>query len=82
LRSAGETRSGEESIAAQFAPLPQALAQAGLQQERRSLRLAVKNLQASLDNDIIELSFGLPAGAFATVVVRELIDSQEGPDDA
>jgi len=82
LRSAGETRSTEESVAGQFDPLPQALARAGLEQERRSLRLAVKELQAAIDNDIIELAFDLPAGAFATVVVRELIDSQQGEADA
>lgn len=82
LRSAGETRALEASVAARFDSLPRALARAGLEQERRSLRLAAGSLQAAIDNDIIELSFDLPAGAFATAVVRELIDSPEGEPHA
>jgi tRNA pseudouridine13 synthase len=78
LRSAGATRAVEEAVGTRFDPLPQVLARAGLEQERRSLRLPVKDLQTTIDNDIIELSFDLPAGAFATVVVRELIVRSEG----
>lgn len=44
----------------------------GLSQQRRSLRLPVQALHYRLHEDL-SLSFELPVGAFATVVVRELL---------
>jgi tRNA pseudouridine13 synthase len=41
---------------------------------RRSLRLAVRNLTASLDGDALTLDFYLARGGFATAVLRELVD--------
>ncbi len=44
-----------------------------MEQERRPLRLLPKDLHWRwLDDDALELSFELPAGTYATVVVREL----------
>jgi tRNA pseudouridine13 synthase len=44
-----------------------------MDQERRPLRLMPKDLKWRwLDDTALELSFELPAGAYATVVVREL----------
>jgi tRNA pseudouridine13 synthase len=49
------------------------LADAGLRQERRPLRLVVSGLDARLSRDLLELRFELPAGAYATAVLRELV---------
>lgn len=50
------------------------LARMGLDQDRRALRLAVSDLAWEwLDDDLV-LRFGLVAGAYATVVLRELVD--------
>jgi len=63
----------ERATAAQLAELAEGLAAARMDQERRPLRLLPKDLQWRwLDATTLELSFELPAGAYATVVVREL----------
>lgn len=50
------------------------LEQAGLSQERRALRLPVADLQWQFpSHDSVQLSFRLPAGAYATSVLRELV---------
>ncbi|GGA04268.1 tRNA pseudouridine(13) synthase TruD [Dyella caseinilytica] len=64
----------ERAIAAASSDLAEGLAAARMDQERRPLRLLPKELRWRwLDNETLELSFELPAGAYATVVVRELI---------
>jgi tRNA pseudouridine13 synthase len=63
----------ERSVAAQYADLAEGLTAARMEQERRPLRLLPKDLRWRwLDDETLELSFELPAGAYATVVVREL----------
>lgn len=63
----------EREVAAVHADLVAGLAAARMEQERRPLRLLPQNLQWRwLDGDALELSFDLPAGAYATVVAREL----------
>jgi tRNA pseudouridine13 synthase len=49
------------------------LSRFGVDAERRSLRLRVKELSWELQKDELLLEFSLPAGAYATVVLRELI---------
>jgi tRNA pseudouridine13 synthase len=60
-------------------------AEAGMRQERRSLRLAVRSLSYETGADEALLEFRLDRGAFATAVLRELlIDPEPGstpPDD-
>lgn len=52
----------------------QGLAAAGLRQERRALRLVVADLQWSRPTaDSLLLEFSLPAGSYATSVLRELV---------
>lgn len=64
----------ERAIAAAFADLAEGLAKARMDQERRPLRLLTKAFRWHwLDDETLELSFELPAGAYATVVARELI---------
>ena len=63
----------EREIGAAYADLAAGLAAARMDQERRPLRLLPKDLKWQWhDAGALELSFELPAGAYATVVVREL----------
>ncbi|MBA1189721.1 tRNA pseudouridine(13) synthase TruD [Pseudomonas entomophila] len=65
----------ERAIGVQHAALCQWLANAGLKQERRILRLPIGALAWHYpEPDILQLEFVLPAGCFATVLVRELVD--------
>ncbi|MCW2267788.1 MULTISPECIES: tRNA pseudouridine(13) synthase TruD [Pseudomonas] len=71
----GATGELEQGIGEQHASLCQWLARAGLNQERRILRLPIGGLTWHYpEPDILQLEFVLPAGCFATVVVRELVD--------
>jgi tRNA pseudouridine13 synthase len=63
----------ENAIAQQFPVFCSGLEKAGMDQERRALRLRVKDLQWRIDNDVLQLSFALPAGSYATMVLREII---------
>lgn len=54
------------------------LARAGLRQERRTLRLPVAGLSWTWSQpDCLELAFSLAAGAYATSVLRELVQDRE-----
>ncbi|MEJ2631205.1 MAG: tRNA pseudouridine(13) synthase TruD [Acidihalobacter sp.] len=59
--------------------LARGLVAAGLRQERRPLRLCPKNLHWSLDeaDHSLMLEFMLPAGAFATAVLRDLLEYRD-----
>jgi tRNA pseudouridine13 synthase len=51
------------------------LVEAGMAHERRILRLPIGGLTWHYpEPDILQLQFVLPAGCFATVMVRELVD--------
>ncbi|MGB5252076.1 MAG: tRNA pseudouridine(13) synthase TruD, partial [Sedimenticolaceae bacterium] len=45
----------------------------GLDADRRALRLAVDDLEWQWEGNTLMLRFGLGAGSFATVVLRELV---------
>ncbi|MFC5526307.1 tRNA pseudouridine(13) synthase TruD [Rhodanobacter ginsengisoli] len=71
--SQGEAGALEREVAAVNDDLVAGLVSARMDQERRPLRLMPKELKWRwLDDTALELSFELPAGAYATVVVREL----------
>lgn len=71
--TAGDAGALEREIAATHADLAQGVVAARMDQERRPLRLLPKDLRWRwLADDALELAFELPAGAYATVVVREL----------
>ncbi|TWI01064.1 tRNA pseudouridine13 synthase [Luteimonas cucumeris] len=77
LRTASTARHVEESaLIDDPAPALRAgLEATGLKQERRALRLKPQQLQHRwLQDEVLELQFALPAGAYATVVLRELGD--------
>lgn len=63
----------ELAVAARHADLARGLGDAGLRQERRALRVVPVGLEAEpLGNDAWRLGFELPAGSYATAVLREL----------
>ncbi|MDI6934775.1 tRNA pseudouridine(13) synthase TruD [Serratia sp. Se-PFBMAAmG] len=65
----------ESAVAESHPQLCRWLAQAGMDHERRILRLPIGGLTWHYpEPDILQLEFVLPAGCFATVVVRELVD--------
>ena len=73
LPTQGEVRELEAAIAAEHAELAHGLEQAGLEQERRALRLFPKELHVQwLDAQTLQLAFSLAPGSYATVLLREL----------
>ena len=76
LRSAGSVRALELATAAEFDSFAAGLAAQGLEQERRALRLRVQNLQWEFQAEGLKLCFRLSRGAFATTVLRELVDAK------
>ncbi len=75
LRSAGAVAALERAVADAHAALAAGLAGAGLAQERRALRLRVRELRHGWPApDLLELGFTLDRGAFATSMLRELLD--------
>lgn len=80
LWGAGEPLTGadaavlEQQVAEDFPAWVAGLARAGLKQERRPLRLQLGEMDVRiLDDEVLEVAFELPAGAFATSVLRELV---------
>lgn len=69
----------EAAVVGESAALVEGLAAAGLRQERRPLRLCPQELQWAIDERDCSLSleFMLPAGAFATAVLRDLLEYRE-----
>ena len=76
LPSKGNVAALEQLVAESYRDLAAGLMAARMDQERRPLRLVPTDLKWRwLDDDALELSFELPAGAYATVVMRELAQS-------
>ena len=69
----------EDRILAADRPLVEALERAGLDAARRSLRLRAADLDWRLQDDRLELAFGLPPGAYATSLLRELVSTPDEP---
>lgn len=73
LESTGAVAELEAAVAGEWQVLCAGLVAAGLRQERRALRLRLLDVQHTwLAADTLRLSFTLPAGAYATAVLREL----------
>ena len=77
LASQDEALKFEHNFAQQHFTITQTLEDLGLKQERRAMNLFPNDLEWSLANDTLNLCFSLPAGTFATSVLRELIDVQD-----
>jgi len=73
--AAGATFALEQAVAEREAELCQWLVKAAMEHERRILRLPIGRLSWHYpEPDILQLEFVLPAGCFATALVRELVD--------
>ncbi|MDB6088441.1 MAG: tRNA pseudouridine synthase [Gammaproteobacteria bacterium] len=71
----------EARLAAEF-PQPCALtAEAGMEQERRALRLAVRELTWEREAAAIVIRFRLMRGSFATMVLHEIVESEALADE-
>jgi tRNA pseudouridine13 synthase len=65
----------ENRLCAALSPAPALLEEAGMEQERRALRLAVRDLEWSREADAVVIRFRLARGSFATTVLREIFDT-------
>jgi len=70
-----DTLSLEHEVADEFKSLAEGLESARLKQERRAMRLMPDNLTWNIDGNVLVLGFDLPAGAFATMLLRECVDT-------
>jgi tRNA pseudouridine13 synthase len=71
----------EMRVAAEFPEPCRLVAEAGMEQERRALRLAVQDLTYDLTAEAIVFRFRLTRGSFATSVLRELIDAEGSAEE-
>jgi len=71
----------ESRVAAEFQQACDLTAEAGMDPERRALRLAVRDFTWTREPDALVVSFRLTRGSFATTVLRELIDSDASVDE-
>jgi tRNA pseudouridine13 synthase len=76
----------EQQVATSHSEFSQGLPRFGLKQERRRIRLVIKDAdieilanEDSLDDTLpaVKINFSLAAGSYATTVLRELIDYQD-----
>lgn len=73
---------GETALAAAETQLCAGLAAEGLKQERRALRLVPAQLHGeAIGEAAVQFEFTLPAGAYATTVLHELVGNPEAQDD-
>jgi len=80
--SGGRVLELEERVAAGLSAACELVARAGMEQERRSLRLAVRDLRWRRDADSIVIEFRLSRGAYATAVLREVFSLDVDYDDS
>ena len=71
----GDTPAGayERACLAPYAAWREGLERFGLEADRRALRARAVDLAWALDGDVLELTFELPAGCFATALLREMV---------
>lgn len=76
----GEPGAVERAAVTELGATPESLCQAAsacrFRGQRRSMRVRLEDLDWSLKNDRLTLSFTLPPGAYATSVLRELMKSE------
>jgi tRNA pseudouridine13 synthase len=75
--TSGRALESELEVAREFAPVALLLAKEGLEQERRALRCAVRDLGVESEAATLTLSFTLGKGQFATAVLREICELAE-----
>jgi len=67
----------ETEVLAEYPALCRGLEEHGLEMARRPLRLLPADFRWNLDADRLQLEFFLPAGDYATTLVRELLTTRE-----
>jgi tRNA pseudouridine13 synthase len=78
--SEGRVRELEINTANEY-PIPRDLSvQSGMRQERRALRMAVRDLEQNFADGDLTLSFRLGKGSFATTVLHEVLDASLGEE--
>jgi tRNA pseudouridine13 synthase len=78
LPSRDQVAALESETVSAYPELLRGLEQAGMDQERRALRLPLKDLRWELpEPGLLKLSFNLPAGAYATSALREILRAWE-----
>jgi tRNA pseudouridine13 synthase len=79
--ASGEPGEIERGVVTDEGATPESLTEAaracGFRGERRSLRIPLADLEWALDGSVLTLSFSLPPGAYATIVLRELMKEPE-----
>jgi tRNA pseudouridine13 synthase len=80
--SVGAVLALEQRVALQLAAAAEFAVQAGLRQERRSLRLVVRDLAWEQDTAGVVLRFWLRSGSFATAVLREILGDRSATQQA
>lgn len=74
-RSQGAMLALEEAVAEEMADLRDGLLAAGMEAARRALRVRLRDASwRALPDAAMELTFELPAGAYATVVLQEVLE--------
>lgn len=71
----------EQDILADCGEICAGLERAGLEQDRRALRVRVQDLDWQWDGSDLILRFALPAGSYATAVLRELVSADAGAEE-
>lgn len=82
LRSTGAVAALEQACAEAQPALAKGVEAAGLGMQRRSLRVLVREASIAAERDDFILRFVLPAGSYATCLLRELIRPTSGPEGA
>ena len=77
LRTQAQAAELENRMVNENPVFKQGLCKFKVQQMRRSLRLVPTNMTWQLQNDDLLLSFDLPSGCYATMVLRELLNVEE-----
>ena len=73
----GEVAALEQLIIQGQAALADGLLRAGLEQDRRAMRVIPEDLSWYFEQTLLKLSFKLPSGSYATGLLREIVDTAE-----
>lgn len=72
----------EDSVVNQYPIFTTGLIEQGLKMERRKMRLFVDNLKATWCDDALVMSFTIEVGAYATMVIREVLNTENNHNDS
>jgi tRNA pseudouridine13 synthase len=76
----GQALQHELEVSRELAAVADLLAGAGLSQERRALRCAIRDLSVEREASTVTFSFSLGRGQFATAVLREICEFEGVPE--